>query len=273
MAFWIQLLGLALPFAVLERLPGLRLRRAPFFRRGFGSDVLYLVTGFGAGASLAVAYVLEGSRWLEAALGIPRLGSAGLPLWATAPLALVALDLGNYAAHLLLHRVGALWEIHKVHHSSPALDWLATFRSHLLEQALRRLVAPLLLIALGVPLDALTVAYGVFLAFAIANHANLRLPLRALEPVFVTPRLHRLHHTPETSERNLGTVLSCWDRLRGTLALADAAPGAALGVPGEVASYPQGFARQFAEPLVRLLGGRRAGAPEAALTRQAPARP
>ncbi len=267
MAFWIQLLGLALPVAALERLPALRRRRAPFFRPGLASDALYLVTGYGAGASLAAAYILEGSRWCGAALGIPRLGSAGLPLWATAPLALLALDLGNYGVHLLLHRVDALWELHKVHHSSPALDWLATFRSHLLEQALRRLLAPLLLILLGVPGDALALAYGIFLAFAIANHANLALPLRRLEPVFVTPRLHRLHHVPETTECNLGTVFSGWDRLRGTLVREETEPDAALGVPGELASYPQGFARQLVEPLSRLLPQSAARGPTAARRR------
>jgi lathosterol oxidase len=51
--------------------------------------------------------------------------------------------------HLSLHRFEALWQLHEVHHSSPALDWLATFRSHLLEQALRHFATPLLLVAVG----------------------------------------------------------------------------------------------------------------------------
>jgi lathosterol oxidase len=251
-----QLLAIAAPFAVLERIPGLRLRPSPFFRRWFASDVLYLVTGFGAGASLAMAYVFEGSRWVGAWAGLPRLGALGLPLWATVPLALLALDLGNYLAHLLLHRFDALWELHKVHHSSRTLDWLATFRSHVLEQGIRRLVAPLLLILAGFPAQAVAAAYGIFLVFGVWNHSNTRLSFRVLEPVFITPRLHRLHHAPDTTDRNLGTVFSFWDRLCGTLVVGEAGPSAVFGVPGEVETYPQGFARQLLEPAARIVGAR-----------------
>jgi sterol desaturase/sphingolipid hydroxylase (fatty acid hydroxylase superfamily) len=172
------------------------------------------------------------------------------------PIALVALDAGNYAVHWLLHRVDALWEFHKVHHSSLELDWLATFRSHIVEQALRRLAAPLLLVLVGVPLDAVVAAGGVFMAWAVVNHANLRPAFGFLEPVFVTPRLHRLHHVPRTTERNLGTVLTVWDRLRGTLAVpADDAPSP-LELPGERRPYPEGWATQLVEPLRRLAAGR-----------------
>ena len=139
-----------------------------------------------------------------------------------------------------------------IHHSSPTLDWLATFRSHLVEQALRRLVAPLLLILAGVPVDVAGSAAAIFVAWAILNHANLRLPLGALEPLLITPRLHRLHHLPATTERNLGTMLTLWDRLRGTLVAAEPARPYAFGMPGEHASYPEGWWRQLVEPVRRL---------------------
>ena len=250
--------GLVAVIALLERVRRLRFRPLPVLRPGFASDVVYLLTGYVAGASLALVWVEIGSRLLGN-LGVPRLADARVPPAVCVPFALVALDLGNYAAHWLLHRVDVLWEIHKVHHSSRALDWLATFRSHLLEQALRRLLAPALLIVAGVPLDAVVIAAGLFLAWATLNHSNLGLrSLRFLEPLLVTPRLHRLHHVPRTTERNLGTVFTVWDRLRGTLVVADLEPDVVLGVPGEVASYPQGWLRQLVDPAMRLR--RRTGA-------------
>ena len=258
-----QLLALALPFAILERLPGFRLRPARLLRPWVCSDALYLLTGYWAGALLGTAYILEGTRWAGTTLALPRLASLDLAPWIAVPAALLAIDLGNYLAHALLHRVDALWEIHKVHHSSRHLDWLATFRSHLLEQMLRRLLAPLLLIVGGFPVEVVTVAYGIFLAFAIWNHSNLRAAsFRFLEPIFISPRLHRLHHIPATTECNLGTVFSLWDRWRGTLVAHDTAAEAGFGVPGEVESYPQGWGRQLVEPLARILGvRRRRGAP------------
>ncbi len=245
--------AVGLPIACLERLPGARLRPAPFLRAHFASDAIYLLTGYVAGGSLALAYVAAASGLLGTRLGLPRLAATDAPRWLTVPLALVALDLGNYAAHWCLHRSAWLWEFHKVHHSSPTLDWLATFRSHLVEQAFRRLLAPVLLVVAGFPLDTVVLATALFLAWAMLNHSNLRLPLGALEPLLVTPRLHRLHHVPRTTERNLGTVLTLWDRLRGTLVVAESPVDAVFGIPGDGGSYPQDWARQLVRPLAALL--------------------
>jgi sterol desaturase/sphingolipid hydroxylase (fatty acid hydroxylase superfamily) len=247
------LLATALGLAALERFPALRFRRARLFRACFTSDVWYGLTGFVAGTALTTALIVAASDALGA-LGVPRLAALDLPLWATAAVALVTLDLGNYAAHWLMHRVDALWEIHKVHHSSPTLDWLATFRSHLLEQALRRVLAPLGLVLLGVPLDGTLVAAAAFNGWAMLIHSNLRLDLRVMEPVLVTPRLHRIHHDPATSLRNFGTLFTAWDRLlRGRFVHRDVAPDVAFGVPGEPA-YPQGWLRQLVLPLRRIAG-------------------
>ena len=243
-----------LVLASLERLPGMRFRRAPLFRSLFGTDLVYLFTGFVAGTSVATAYVVAASALLGD-LGVARMADIHPPLWLGATIALVSLDAGNYAAHWLMHRVDALWEIHKVHHSSPTLDWLATFRSHILEQVLRRLLAPLALIVLGLPLDATIVGASLFNAWAMFIHANLRLELRALEPVLVTPRLHRIHHDPATSHRNFGTFLTLWDRLlRGRFATSDVVPEVRFGVPGEIDTYPQGWWPQLLEPARRMTG-------------------
>src|SRR5262245_34285840 len=134
--------------ALLVRLHGVCFRRASFFRRFFASDLFYLMSGFVGGTSLTYAFILSGSLVLRS-FGLPSLSALDLPWWASVPIALGLLDLGNYAAHFLMHRYDALWEIHKVHHSSRSLDWLATFRSHVLEQVLRRLIAPLVLISAG----------------------------------------------------------------------------------------------------------------------------
>jgi lathosterol oxidase len=207
-----------------------------------------------------IGYIAAGSGALGK-LGLPRLSSAALPLWATTLLTLVLLDLGNYVAHSMLHRFDALWEFHKVHHSSPTLDWLATFRFHVVEQVVRRLVAPLFLIPCGVPLAAVAIAGAALQAWGIFNHSNLLVNLRFLEPLLITPRLHHLHHVPSSSGRNLGTVFSVWDRLVGRLETTAVAPDIELGPPGEASTYPQGFVNQMAEPFRRLRGSHRATAP------------
>jgi sterol desaturase/sphingolipid hydroxylase (fatty acid hydroxylase superfamily) len=240
---------IALVFALLERVPALRFRPARLLRAHLGTDLVYMLTGFVIGGALGLAYVRGVTDWLEARLAL------GAALWAPLPfalqvlLALVAIDLGNYAVHALLHWSDFLWEFHKAHHSSRQLDWAAAFRSHVGEQLLRRVLAPLLLIATGAPAGAVGVAGGIFLAWAILNHANLRVPLGPLEAILVTPGYHRVHHVAATSERNLGTVLTCWDRLAGRRLVSDPPPDAVFGLPRETATYPQTWGAQLVAPL------------------------
>ena len=73
----------------------------------------------------------------------------------------------------------------------------------------------------------------------------------------MTPGFHRVHHVPRTAERNLGTVLTVWDALRGTLVRAQPAADVELGVPLETSSYPQDWLRQLVEPYFAIRTRRR----------------
>lgn len=248
------ILALVLAAIVLgERSPRLRFAHARFHRLHFETDLVYLATG-----ALGLGLVLReaGVRWVQAVGAlVPDL--AALPLPVALPLATALYDLAAYASHLLLHRVGPLWRFHKVHHSSPALDWLATFRAHAVEHALRHLASTGTLLVLGFPVRAVAGAATLYAAWAAFGHANLKIDLRFLEPLFITPHLHRLHHVPGTSERNLGTIFSCWDRLRGNLVAEDGAAGERLGVPGEIDTYPQSWPWQLVQPFRRVRPGAR----------------
>jgi sterol desaturase/sphingolipid hydroxylase (fatty acid hydroxylase superfamily) len=106
-----------------------------------------------------------------------------------------------------------------------------------------------LLILFGFPLNSVIIAGSVFIAWGIFNHANIRLNLRFLERVFITPRLHRTHHLNNGPVHNLGTFFTFWDRLRGTLDDTEIAEESNLG-NGEP-DYPQNWLPQFTEPLRR----------------------
>src|SRR5688572_32132155 len=136
MTFSLHLLFATIGFLVLvERVP--RWRRLPsrLLRPHVGTDLVLFAVSWLALAPVSLAWVAWATGALHGA------GGAAPPLWLEAIVAIVLLDAGNYAVHWLMHRHEALWRIHAVHHSSPTLDWLATFRSHPLEQILRRAVA------------------------------------------------------------------------------------------------------------------------------------
>jgi len=230
----------------LERLARLRFEPARLVRPFFWTDLLYLATGAVA-LSLAMQ---DGVARLVASAGggVLEAAVAALPTVASFALALVLFDLGAYASHWLLHRVPSLWRVHQVHHSSRRLDWLATFRGHVVEHALRHTLSPVVLLVLGFPLATVGLVAALHGISAMWVHSNFGPRLRWLEPLFATPRLHRLHHVAASSEKNLGTFLTLWDRLRGTLLTDPAAPLAPLGVPGEIEAYPQTWGAQLVAP-------------------------
>jgi sterol desaturase/sphingolipid hydroxylase (fatty acid hydroxylase superfamily) len=238
MTFSLQLLfGTIFVLAIVERIPALRRRRSRLLRPSVLTDLAFLGLSWLAIAQLTFVWVAWASDSLHVTIGLPSI--AEMPLWAGMLLALVLLDLGNYTAHWFMHRHAVLWRFHAVHHSSPMLDWLATFRSHLVEQVFRRIVAPVLLVLVGLPIPAVALATAFFVAWGVVNHANVRIDLRFLEPIFITPRLHVLHHTPEYSGCNLGTVLNLWDRMTGRFVRVDIRGETPLG--NGHAGYPQTF--------------------------------
>jgi len=227
---------------VIERLPALRFTPLPVRRPHAGSDFFYLLT-----SGVALSLIAQRLAIRFAAPQHPF--ATGLAL---AGCSLVLFDLGSYLSHRLLHRLAFLWEVHKVHHSSRNLDWLATFRGHLVEHSIRQLLSPVFLIALGMPLTVVGLTAAIHGAWSAFSHANFAPRLRYLDWLLVTPRLHRLHHHVDSCEKNFGVMLSLWDRIAGTLTTAPAS--GPLGVPDEVDTYPQTWARQLVEPFRRWFG-------------------
>src|SRR5215211_7285137 len=238
-----------LTVAAVERVPALRYAPSRFLRHHVLTDAAWY--GVAAAASLIFAVVFGPQLQRLALPGIAhRVGGAPAPL--ALALAVVVYDVVAFHVHVFLHRFNVLWTVHKVHHSTPRLDWLATTRTHLFEHLVRNLPAQAVLFAVGVPAPVIAAAVAVYAVFALLGHSNLGVDLRWAEPLFITPRLHRLHHVPATSQTNFGTVFSLWDRVAGTLTVRDTAIDEPIGVPGELDSYPQRFLDAVRQPLRQL---------------------
>jgi sterol desaturase/sphingolipid hydroxylase (fatty acid hydroxylase superfamily) len=93
---------------------------------------------------------------------------------------------------------------------------------------------------------------AIYAAFGVSNHSNLGMNLGWAEGLFITPRMHRRHHIPTTSQKNFGTILSVWDRMFGKLVRADTKPDERFGVPGEIDSYPQRFWPAVCQPMLQI---------------------
>jgi lathosterol oxidase len=172
----------------------------------------------------------------------------GQPLWLQALECVLVADLAQYAIHRTFHRAPLLWRFHAVHHSSESLDWLAGSRLHLVDVLLTRSGVLVPLFLLGFEQRALE-AYLVFVSFhAVFIHANLRFPLRAVEPLLVTPRFHHWHHSsaPEARDCNFAVHLPWLDRLFGSRYLPPAEWPSGYGI--EARPVPPGWLDQTRYP-------------------------
>ena len=133
----------------------------------------------------------------------------------------VALDLGEYIYHVIMHKVKRLWMFHAVHHSDTFVDISTTVREHPGENFIRTCFALLWVFLSGAALWVFFLRQLIQTAFTIFAHVNYRLPERIDQYaglIFITPNLHHVHHhykQPYT-DCNYGDVLSIWDRLFGT---------------------------------------------------------
>lgn len=260
----LYLAGAFLLVAGLERVPRLRFAPSPFLRPHLATDAVWYVVA--SGSSALSVFLFRPTLERLALPGVDVVAD-GLPAGLRFLLALAVYDLVAFAVHLGIHRSDTLWAVHKVHHSSLRLDWLATTRTHVFEHLLRNIPAQAVLFTIGVPGAEIAVVAVVYAVFALLGHSNLRLDLRWAEPVFVTPRLHRRHHVVATTQRNFGTVFSVWDRLFGLLVAVDTDPDEPFGVPGEREAYPQRFADAFRAPARELRARRYSRGPWSSVPR------
>ena len=136
-------------------------------------------------------------------------------------LTVLALDAFLYAQHRLLHGVGFLWRLHRTHHSDHDYDLTTGLRFHPLEMMFVTTMTLGALLVLGGPPVAVFAWQLMYTAINFIEHANVRIPApvdRVLRLVFVTPDMHRVHHSlaPGESRSNFSNTFSWWDRLFGT---------------------------------------------------------
>lgn len=141
----------------------------------------------------------------------------------------------GYLAHVALHLVPRLWRVHAVHHSDAFVDVTTTYRTHPIEVAWRSLFMIPPVWILGVPPGAF-VAYRLLSAMnGMLEHANLRVwPAldRILVLLWVTPHMHKIHHSRQRSETNsnYGNLLSIYDRAFRTFISSEGAASVVFGL-------------------------------------------
>jgi sterol desaturase/sphingolipid hydroxylase (fatty acid hydroxylase superfamily) len=211
------------------------------------------------------------------------------PAWTILTLAtvlqLLASELAYWFAHYCFHKVPALWEFHKVHHSAEVMTTLTELRQHPVE-----IIAFMNLIGLstGIVFGVMTYVFGpgvrpftllngniLLMAFLVTyghlRHSHMWIPFTGFAGrILQSPAHHQLHHSanPVHYDLNLGFALSVWDWAFGTLAIpARAREPIVFGIGAEAAPIRSVLAA-FIIPCTRFGGHilrltrRRAAAPK-----------
>jgi sterol desaturase/sphingolipid hydroxylase (fatty acid hydroxylase superfamily) len=150
------------------------------------------------------------------------MATLGLPGTVQIVAGIIVLDFSvGYLSHRTLHMIPAMWRVHHIHHSDPFVDITTTYRTHPIETVWRFLFSIVPVWLLGIPASAVVVLRVLQAVNGVLEHSNVRLwrPLdRVLSLVWVTPNVHKMHHSRAIAETNsnYGNVLSIYDRLLGT---------------------------------------------------------
>jgi sterol desaturase/sphingolipid hydroxylase (fatty acid hydroxylase superfamily) len=217
--------------SLLQRLaPHARLRGS--WRVNVG---LWLVDAIVVGA-VCGACAFTAAHWAERErFGL--LNQAGASAWVGLPITIVLLDLVSYGWHRATHRVPLLWRFHQVHHSDSSFTVSTGVRFHPGELLLSLPVRLAAVVLIGASAEAVLL-FEVMFAFAnLIEHGDINVPReleRSLGRLFITPALHRRHHTKigPARDTNFGTIFSAWDRLFATYTDNDSATPIETGLPG-----------------------------------------
>jgi sterol desaturase/sphingolipid hydroxylase (fatty acid hydroxylase superfamily) len=188
-------------------------------RRWRNHVLLYAVSAACSWVAIRVTPVVVALAVQTSPVGL--LNGPRLPLWARWAITLPVLDLVLYASHRLMHSVYVLWRVHAVHHSDRDYDVSTAGRFHPIEVLFTQGMY-LGAIALLAPPLAAVFTWQILIVFEnMFVHANKSLPApieRVVRWIFITPDLHRIHHSDQFAEqnRNFGELFPWWDKLFGT---------------------------------------------------------
>ena len=215
-------------------------------------------------ANLGLTALSFASNWLLASIaGIAALSwrpagllaGQGLPFWAQVLIGILVLDFSvGYLSHRTMHMWPAMWRFHRIHHSDAFVDVTTTYRTHPIETVWRFMFAIVPIWLIGLPAEALLIQRLLQATNGVIEHANIRLwpPLdRVLSLVWVTPNVHKMHHSRVVNETNsnYANLLTVYDRLLGTFTPAARARSVVYGLDDADDMARASFSRLVVMPL------------------------
>jgi len=209
------------------------------------TNVALIAMTLGLGLAVNVVLAMGAAYVAESGLGLLQILGTGAAV--SFAVTLLALDGATYLVHRLMHQSPLLWRVHLVHHIDASVDATTAFRQHPIEGLLRFSFLAVTAWILGAPAAAVALYRLLGALNAVLEHANIRVPCwldRLVVMVWVTPSMHKIHHSRERTETdsNYSNLFSFFDRLFGTYTPSTRGTAIVYGVNGYDAPEQQSLA-------------------------------
>jgi len=250
-AYWCCFVATFLAVAVWESVRPQRQLANGAEQRWTRHGVLMVLSLITVSLLLRASPVAMAAIWVDSRYGL--LNRPWLPYSLRIVAAILLLDLAQYWVHRTFHRVPWLWRVHEVHHSDPEYDVSTAARFHPLEALGTQVVILGMVALLAPPVLAVFLAEMLKVVVNLLSHANAAFPAQVdavVRAVFVTPSVHRIHHSEEIAEQssNFGQVFPWWDRLFGTYRARPAKEHLVTGLRGFQTSASLALTFMLSEP-------------------------
>jgi sterol desaturase/sphingolipid hydroxylase (fatty acid hydroxylase superfamily) len=108
-----------------------------------------------------------------------------------------------YWYHRAEHRFSFLWTIHELHHSDTELNATTGMRTYWLERPIQTVLMSVPIgYIIGIDPTATVILPILMTSWLFFSHANWKLRMGFLTPVFCGPQLHRIHHSNLSQHQN-----------------------------------------------------------------------
>ena len=228
------LLALFIIFFIAETYRRLRRNKISRWER-IKSNIILAATAMPVLRLALIPALVFVARWAEQE-GYGLLHWVQIPYWVGFAIGFLLLDYGNYLWHVLTHRWNFLWRFHNIHHIDLDLDLTTGIRFHFGEVLLSVFFRGLLILVIGAPALLVLIYEIVFEGATLFHHSNWKLPYKfekAMSWIFVTPRMHGVHHSivKRETDSNYSIIFSCWDRFHRSIKLNIPQDEINIGVP------------------------------------------
>lgn len=174
-----------------------------------------------------------------------------MPLWSQAAVIFILSDFMLYWLHRWFHGK-TMWRFHAIHHSSPQVDWMSTYRFHPINTWLSFALVDSVMVLIGFSPAAVATMASFNIIYSAMVHANVNWTFGPFKYVFASPVFHRWHHTAqeEGRDKNFAPTFPLLDIMFGTFYMPEGETPRHYGVPGS--NIPSTFFGQLIWPFRKM---------------------